>query len=163
MKIKSKAAEKWVKRALPNKSKKEKREFLKYLYVKNGMIYASNGHLMHFAPTDLPDGVYDKNLNIIQDTDNWAFKFLNVIPRGESNAYSQFEILEHDTVIDSIRMMVKDESGCVTFRVNEKYWSKAKPVSIEIYKGPTGWETHYSGPICFKSALGGGVIMTMRD
>lgn len=48
----------WVARACGDK-KKELRQFLHVVHVKNSVMTACCGHRVHWAATDLPDGQYD--------------------------------------------------------------------------------------------------------
>lgn len=48
----------WVALAL---GKNDVRRQINMLHVKNGVLYATDGHRIHYAPTELADGCYDKS------------------------------------------------------------------------------------------------------
>lgn len=52
---KAKTSEQWVAKAVPQK---DVRYYLNYLYVKDGLMYGTDGHRIHWAPTDKPNGFY---------------------------------------------------------------------------------------------------------
>jgi hypothetical protein len=52
---KVKTAEQWVGQAV---GVKDVREFTHYIHVLDGVMYATDGHRIHFAPTELEDGTY---------------------------------------------------------------------------------------------------------
>jgi len=59
---KAKSAEQWVGLAC---DAKDRREFCRYIHVKNGVATATDGHRMHWTDTYLPDGTYDPKTQLL--------------------------------------------------------------------------------------------------
>lgn len=57
----AKTPEEWIFKAV---AKKDVRHYLKYAYSDGKRLIGTDGHRLHFAPTSLPEGYYDSQLNL---------------------------------------------------------------------------------------------------
>ena len=128
-----KTPEQWAAQACATK---DIRESLHYLHVVSGVMYASDGHRMHFRPTEMGDGVYHPvTLAPILNCPK-APEFSRIIPKaGEYKSY-RLEDCEEQFVEKYKRMQVS--IGMVV--LDKKYLSQAtnnaKVVTLYI-NGPT--------------------------
>ena len=55
-----------------------------HVHIQDGMAYGIDGHRAHYAPTDLPDGLYNTaGIKIVGD--HQAAKIINLLPKDEPN------------------------------------------------------------------------------
>lgn len=89
---KAKTVEQWVAKAAANQ--KEHREYLRYLYVKEGVIMASDGQRAHRGKTTLADGYYCPHTLIPVDFDYRYPDFNRVYP--DRKRLEEFEVTDLD-------------------------------------------------------------------
>lgn len=71
----------WVAKAVSDD--RDVRKYLRYVYVEDGEMVATNGHRMHIAKTELPNGFYDPRTRLLVDTDAKYPDYKRVIPKLE--------------------------------------------------------------------------------
>lgn len=89
---KAKTVEQWVAKAAADA--KEGREYLRYLYVKDGIVMASDGHRAHRGKTTLGDGYYCPRTFASVDFDG-AFPDLNRM-YPDRKRLAEFDVAELD-------------------------------------------------------------------
>lgn len=91
----AKTAEQWVAKAA---GVKDERKSLRYVHVKNGFAYASDGHRSHRAETTLDDGFYDPKTMLPVDFTEAPLDILRTFPDRRNFEPITIEALEHEAV-----------------------------------------------------------------
>lgn len=114
---KAKTPEQWVALAV---NPKEIREYLRYLIVRTGVMYGTDGHRIHFIPTDLLDGDYHPvTLNKVEGVPPVP-NIAAIIPYTPFKAEYKLSNLVGVTADEKIEYLMLDE-----FRFNKKYIMQA--------------------------------------
>jgi hypothetical protein len=108
----------WVHSAIT--TTKDTRYYLKYVYVIDGEMVATDGHRMHIAETDLENGFYDK-AGVKVEVDATFPNYKRVIPK-DGTPFSW--VAEYCEVIENggAPLIYKLPNGA---GVNKKYWDAA--------------------------------------
>lgn len=108
---KSKTIEAWIAKA---KQSKDSRSYLNYIYVKDGLIMACDGHRAHLSPTDIQDGFYDTALTKIdrEDHENYYPDIIGIIPE-------KMNLIEY-----AQDLKLYDHNGLALYKLNGLFFQK---------------------------------------
>lgn len=110
----------WVARAVGGP--KEIRVQLQLLYALNGVLHATDGHRVHYAPTDLADGYYDTNGNSVTSCD---IQYPDVI-RLVSSTGNDWSSTDQTAVVHrTIGGKQDNVLECGKVRLSQKYFNDA--------------------------------------
>lgn len=115
--VKTKTDFDWVALAV---SKDTTRPYLHHVFVDDGIMVATDGHRMHHAPTELPDGFYDKAENKIDIYMKFP-DYKRIIPARNFGPAKVWKF-SMASVADGLRPAYLLDNGS---HVNMKYWNAA--------------------------------------
>lgn len=119
-----KTAFQWVARAV---AINDIRQYLQFVYVSDGVMYASDGHRLHWANTDLPNGYYDAKTGLPTKCDGKFHDVRLVIPKIE-----RMQKFEGDPIA-SARYINRKEKHTLSYgglEFNRDYVNDANPNDV---------------------------------
>jgi hypothetical protein len=125
---KPKQDDQWVCKSV---SVNDVRFYLNRLEVLDGWLISTDGHRLHMCKTELENGAYDTQFNVINADDAGRYPDVQrVIPNNRNHTkLADCEIVEYITTLNDkklkhpqIDIKLDDE---VTIRIDSKYWAEA--------------------------------------